>query len=199
DMNDITNPSLFVRRSKIKMDMFSLKEYEYNGRSLLDWLVLYNFVVNKNRYGEEKMTTIFQPLINDESDNLLKDYYNYVIEVDNSASDMAMVEKDEMDNGTFHDCCNMSKSMLNLKYGNDDFNIAIAVSSKKYFTKRKFICVWDKNTGDVVLKERNDNGMYSRSYADMGLNETPNQMQINNFKCWYPYKIHNGKISIEEE
>lgn len=209
DMNDLSNPQLFAKRARIKHDMFSMKQYQYNGRTLLDWLVLYNFVINKNKYGEERMTTVFQPLINDKTDNLLKDYYNYVIGIDNKMSDMNQYQKDNdniEDNSipnptsdTLTKSTKKGKSTLGLKYGYNDFDVAIAIPTKEVSAKREFIYAWDKYEGSIVLKKRKNNGMYERSYYDMGIGDSiPNTSQINNFKSWYPYKIHNGNMTIEE-
>ena len=191
DMNDISNPRLFAKRSKIKRDMFKLKSIEYNGRPLLDWLVLYNFVVNKNKYGEERMTMIFQPLINDDGDNLLKRYYEYVIAVDEKVSDMSQYEKDNdttEDNGTtankgsFSRIYKNGKATLGLKYGSEDFNMAIAIPTKEVSAKRQYIYAWSKDSEEMVLKKRMNNGMYEMTYENMGLRSKPNQSQINNFK-----------------
>lgn len=43
----------------------ALKNYSYNGTPLVDLFMLYNIIVNKNRYGSERMTEIFEDFILD--------------------------------------------------------------------------------------------------------------------------------------
>lgn len=150
---------------------------------------------------------IFQPLINDDGDNLLKRYYEYVIAVDEKVSDMSQYEKDNdttEDNGTtankdtFSRVYKNGKSTLGLKYGSKDFNMAIAIPTKEVSAKRQYIYAWSKDSEEMVLKKRMNNGMYEMTYENMGLISKPNQSQINNFKSWYTYKINNGTMSAEE-
>jgi len=49
----------------------ALKDYSYNGIPLVDLFMLYNIIVNKNRYGAERMTEIFEDFILDfDSENM---------------------------------------------------------------------------------------------------------------------------------
>ena len=49
----------------------ALKDYSYNGTPLVDLFMLYNIIVNKNRYGAERMTEIFEDFILDfDSENM---------------------------------------------------------------------------------------------------------------------------------
>jgi len=43
----------------------ALKDYSYNGTPLIDLFMIYNIIVNKNRYGVERMTEIFEDFILD--------------------------------------------------------------------------------------------------------------------------------------
>lgn len=47
----------------------ALKPYKYDGKSLVDLFMLYNMIVNKNRYGSERMTEIFEDFILDYNDD----------------------------------------------------------------------------------------------------------------------------------
>ena len=46
----------------------ALKSFSYNGIPLVDLFMLYNIIVNKNRYGAERMTEIFEDFILDYDD-----------------------------------------------------------------------------------------------------------------------------------
>ena len=76
--------------------------------------------------------------------------------------------------------------------------MAIAIPTKEVSAKRQYIYAWSRDSEEMVLKKRMNNGMYEMTYENMGLISKPNQSQINNFKSWYTYKINNGTMSAEE-
>ncbi len=49
-----------------------------NGTSLADWFMVYNLVRNKNNYGRDRFTTLFQELIKSNSGYILSDYLSYI-------------------------------------------------------------------------------------------------------------------------
>lgn len=49
-----------------------------NDISLSDWFMVYNLVRNKNNYGRDRFTTLFQELIRNNSDYILSDYLAYI-------------------------------------------------------------------------------------------------------------------------
>ena len=49
-----------------------------NNTSLADWFMIYNLVRNKNNYGRDRFTTLFQELINKNSGYILSDYLAYI-------------------------------------------------------------------------------------------------------------------------
>ena len=49
-----------------------------NGISLSDWFMIYNLVRNKNNYGRDRFTTLFQELIRNNSGYILSDYLAYI-------------------------------------------------------------------------------------------------------------------------
>ena len=80
------------QNSKIKFQDYikglqALRKIKINGTALSDLFVLYNLVVNKNQYGSDRMTTLFDQFIQNNGQlSLIKDYLNYVGELDYSGS-----------------------------------------------------------------------------------------------------------------
>ena len=63
--------------------LMELNGINYYGHSLADWFIMYNFIVNKNNFGQDRMTTIFKPFLQlNSEDNLLRQYYKYISELD---------------------------------------------------------------------------------------------------------------------
>lgn len=63
----------------------ALQKTKINGMPLSDLFVLYNLVVNKNQYGSDRMTTLFDSFIQNNGQlSLIKDYLNYVGKLDYS-------------------------------------------------------------------------------------------------------------------
>lgn len=81
------------QNSKVKFQSYlkglqELQKIKINGMSLSDMFVLYNLIVNKNQYGSDKMTTLFDQFIqNTGSLSLIKEYLNYVGKLDYSGSE----------------------------------------------------------------------------------------------------------------
>jgi hypothetical protein len=60
-----------------------LKNYKFNGRPLSDWFMLYNFIVNKNMWGTDRLTSLFAPFLDTIKDNsLIKEYFEYIGNMD---------------------------------------------------------------------------------------------------------------------
>lgn len=63
----------------------ALQKTKINGMPLSDLFVLYNLVVNKNQYGSDRMTTLFDSFIQNNGQlSLIKKYLNYVGKLDYS-------------------------------------------------------------------------------------------------------------------
>ncbi len=66
-----------------------LDNIRYRGHSLTEWFMLYNLIVNKNRYGEDRLTTIFKSFIdsNKRVGDLYNRYYNFIGRIDHEYHD----------------------------------------------------------------------------------------------------------------
>lgn len=53
-----------------------------NGTSVSDLFMLYNLIVNKNQYGADRLTTLFDKIVANNQDSLLKDYFKYLGDLD---------------------------------------------------------------------------------------------------------------------
>lgn len=80
------------QNSKIKFQDYikglqELQKTKINGIALSDLFVLYNLVVNKNQYGSDRMTTLFDQFIQNNGQlSLIRKYLNYVGELDYSGA-----------------------------------------------------------------------------------------------------------------
>lgn len=64
DMQNIdTTPSNSKLYQDCLTDLLKLRAYTLNGIPLSDWFMLYNYMINKNQYGSDRMTTIFNEFI----------------------------------------------------------------------------------------------------------------------------------------
>lgn len=76
------------QNSKIKFQDYikglqALQKIKINGIALSDLFVLYNLVVNKNQYGSDRMTTLFDQFIQNNGQlSLIRKYLNYVGDLD---------------------------------------------------------------------------------------------------------------------
>lgn len=74
--------------SKIRFQQYvkglqQLSKYWVNGTKLSDLFVLYNLVVNKNQYGSDRLTTLFDSLIQNNGHlSLIQKYLNFIGELD---------------------------------------------------------------------------------------------------------------------
>ena len=95
DMLNIENNPFSVSKFQKFLNGFKeLKQIQINGTSLTDWFMLYNLIVNKNRYGSDRMTTLFQELVKNNSDDyLINDYLQHVADLDyNVRQDSSILE-----------------------------------------------------------------------------------------------------------
>lgn len=78
--------------SKIKFQTFlkglkELKNIKVNGIPVSDLFVLYNLIVNKNQYGSDRLTTLFDSFLqNYDSLSMIKDYLKYIGDLDYSGT-----------------------------------------------------------------------------------------------------------------
>ena len=80
------SPELYLKYQDFIKGLKELSKYSYEGHSLTDWFVLYNLIVNKNRYGSERLTTLFGDILRKNQKSLIfqqlkslgeQDYYKY--------------------------------------------------------------------------------------------------------------------------
>lgn len=80
------SPELYLKYQDFIKGLKELSNYSYEGHSLTDWFVLYNLIVNKNRYGSERLTTLFGDILRKNQKSLIfqqlkslgeQDYYKY--------------------------------------------------------------------------------------------------------------------------
>ena len=64
-------------------DFVKLKNYKLNGISLTDWIMLYNLIVNKNKFGSDRLTTLFGQFIDIiKEDSLIKTFLKDIGKID---------------------------------------------------------------------------------------------------------------------
>ena len=80
------SPELYLKYQDFIKGLKELSNYSYEGHSLTDWFVLYNLIVNKNKYGSERLTTLFGDILRKNQKSLIfqqlkslgeQDYYKY--------------------------------------------------------------------------------------------------------------------------
>lgn len=59
-----------------------LQSYKINEIPLSDWFMIYNLIVNKNKYGSDRMTTLLQEFISENKSNFLTKYLNHIGTID---------------------------------------------------------------------------------------------------------------------
>jgi hypothetical protein len=58
------------------------KKYYYSGHSLAEWFMIYNLIVNKNKFGKERLTTIFSELLKYTDNTAIEKVLNIVGNID---------------------------------------------------------------------------------------------------------------------
>ena len=107
DMQKVNSTPFNSKKYQECLDGFlQLKNFTFNGKPLTDWFMLYNFIVNRNMWGSDRLTSLFGPFINilKSEDSLIKRYYkdsgesdwNY-IETINTIEDLEKIGFDEKD------------------------------------------------------------------------------------------------------
>ena len=59
-----------------------LKDKYIGNISISDWFMIYNLIVNKNNYGSDRMTTLLQEFVSENSSNFLMKYLNHIGKLD---------------------------------------------------------------------------------------------------------------------
>lgn len=76
-----------IKYQELLDGLYQLKGITLNGRPLSDWFMLYNFVVNKNNYGSDRMTSMFKQFISlpDTQGSLINSYFKFIGDYDYSS------------------------------------------------------------------------------------------------------------------
>ena len=84
DMTNVDGTPALQQQFQDYLDgLLELKNITYAGHTLSDLFIMYNLLVNKNTYGQDKMTSVFRSFIQViEEDTLLKSYYKYIGDLD---------------------------------------------------------------------------------------------------------------------
>lgn len=61
--NTSATPDNEGRYQECLSDFIKLKNYKLGGRPITDWIMIYNLLVNKNKFGSDRLTTLFGQFI----------------------------------------------------------------------------------------------------------------------------------------
>lgn len=80
-----------VQLSRFSKGLNQLSNYKIGNLSVSDWFAVYNLIVNKNQYGSDRLTKIFEGFIKEfdnKGDNVINRYLKYVGEHDYSEQEI---------------------------------------------------------------------------------------------------------------
>ena len=83
-----------VQLSRFSKGLAQLQNYKIGNQSLADWFALYNLIVNKNQYGSDRLTKIFETFVKEfdmKGDNIINRYLKYVGDHDYSEAEINSV------------------------------------------------------------------------------------------------------------
>lgn len=141
-MNINSTPASSIKFQSYLDGLYKLKNYYLYGRPLSDWFMIYNIIVNQNRYGSDRLTTIFKPFIGlVKEGSIIKKYFQKVGELDYFQS-----EQDLEDIG----------------FNIEDAFIRMAPFVSKYAEKQaKSRYIKQSNSqGGIIYKRRQPDGSY---------------------------------------
>ena len=124
-----------------------LKNYTFNGRPLTDWFMLYNFVVNKNMWGSDRLTSLFGPFLNSiRESSVIKDYFTETGEMDwEHLAPMTTLEDLEDIGYTENDAYYKIAPIISV-------NQEIAVNSRFVLEFENGAMILKRNVGDSYIK-----------------------------------------------
>ena len=74
--------------------LLELRSVYLGKMSLADWFMIYNLYINKNNYGQDRLTSIFRAFIQTiKGDNILNNYYNYIGNLDYLFNEQDILDK----------------------------------------------------------------------------------------------------------
>ncbi len=167
DMMNVRTESDQAMFSRYQKDFAALKRINLQGLPLTDWFFLYNLVVNKNKYGADRLTTLLNTFDKTDVSDLLIEYQKYVGQSDYDL-DVNM------------DTFSLEDALIRMA--------PIISESAKGRARDKYIRMRNEETGRLELYERDGEDYYEvndipdpsnidmrRLYDDYFVIRTPNQ------------------------
>lgn len=159
----------------------ALSKYKVGNQTLSDLFMLYNLVVNKNQYGANRLTTLFDSFISrNQSMRLLSKYFDYLGNID-------YFGVPRLDTDTEFDSSKYSKDtpIINLSYKDILISAAPTVRSTKGQTDPYLIQITDD--GPVIMERVAGDYSPIQGFLHKGKNEDQNQYleRINNERSYF--------------
>lgn len=178
-----TNSQQKFQRYSTGLQKLSTKYF--GNETISNWFILYNLIINKNAYGADKLTTLFDTFLKSKTNvGLLNDYFEYVSKLDYESDISLDIEND--------------LNSKNLIIGFEDSLISAApIVRSQIGRKEPYILI---NRGDGLILMRRDKGQYEEvgPILNRQKNETPDQYleRVNNFTNYYTFgKNFSGELS----
>lgn len=146
-----------------------LSTIKFGDKTIADWFILYNLIINKNQYGANRLTTLFDTFLkSDTSTDLLNDYFDYVSKLDYE-SDVSL---------------DIDSEQKNLVIGYRDSLISAAAIVRSQFGKSDPFIIVNNGNGPMLM-QRTNNGSYTevQYIVEKIKGESPNDYleRVNNF------------------
>lgn len=145
DMLNIKTESDQANFDRYAKGFSQLKDVTLQGRSVADWLFLYNLIVNGNQFGSDRLTTIFGEVLRNDEDSIILKYETEVGDADYN-------EDTSLDN-----------------FSLDDLLIKLAPvipRTQIYRAKDQFIRVWNPDTERYQLMAKAVRDKSSMAFDD---------------------------------
>lgn len=132
-------PSIAIKFADQTKGLYELNSYRIQGKSITDWLAIYNLIVNQNQWGAERLTPLFKTIVDSQADSILNRYFAGIGEIDYNQE--------------------ATKSKLyDLGFNIDDLEFRLAPIINRFTESRhreKFVQEYD-GEGNLVYKKYND-------------------------------------------
>lgn len=173
DMMNIKAESDQANFSRYKDSFAQLKSLSIQGRPLTDWFFIYNLVVNKNKYGSDRLTTLFSKFLEESgNDSIINAYENYVGRSDYSS--IIDMENFELDDAQMRMAPVVAKNQL--YRSNDPYIRLYNIENRRYDIMKK--------VGDTYSPVLDLDSQETRDYYNYFVMRTPR----------YTAKIRNLKL-----
>lgn len=159
-------------------DFVKLSNYTMFGRSLTDWFMLYNLLVNKNKYGVDRFTTLFNAFVDTvKQPSLIKEYLKDVGNFDFSIAESKGLE-----------------DLYEYGYNRDDALLRIApiVSPSQEINSNAELIKQTASNGTTIVKRKGSNGYSGRSELIPTTSDTNSEDFLNR----YQNSIRYGLFSL---